>query len=142
MRYQEKSKEYFMSIALNEARKAYSKNEVPVGCVIVSNDKIIARGHNTRQKTHNILGHAELVAIRKASKKKKTWILEDCVMYVTLEPCNLCEEAIKQSRISKIYISCEKTRNDDKIIVEKVFGLMEKESEKLLKNFFKEKRNK
>ena len=92
-----------MEAALAEAKKAYLIDEVPVGAVIVYNDKIIARGHNTRETKQSVLGHAEINAIKKASKKIGSWRLEDCDMYVTLEPCSMCSGAIIQSRIKNLY---------------------------------------
>lgn len=100
--------EKMMNLAMEEALKAYKHNEVPIGCVIVKNDKIIAKGHNNREKRHNILGHAEVMAIKKASKKLKTWKLDDCIMYVTLKPCSMCESIIKQSRIKEVYYILDK----------------------------------
>ena len=94
--------EKFMSIALKEAKKAEAIDEVPIGCVIVKNNKIIARGHNIRETKKDPLGHAELVAIKKASKKLMNWRLEGCDLYVTLEPCMMCSGAIIQSRIRRV----------------------------------------
>ena len=94
----------YMKAALREARKAEKLEEVPIGCVIVQNDKIIARGYNRRNTDKNTLSHAELTAIKKASKKTGDWRLEDCVMYVTLEPCQMCAGAIVQSRMKKVVI--------------------------------------
>ena len=91
--------EKFMKAALKEAQKAYLIDEVPIGCVIVKEDKIIARGYNRRNIDKNTLAHAELTAIRKASKKTGDWRLEECTMYVTLEPCQMCAGAIVQSRM-------------------------------------------
>ena len=85
--------EKFMKAALKEAKKAWSIDEVPIGCVIVQNDKIIARGYNRRNIDKNTLAHAELTAIRKASRKTGDWRLEDCTMYITLEPCQMCAGA-------------------------------------------------
>ena len=82
--------EKYMKAAIKQAMKAYALQEVPIGCVIVQNDKIIARGYNRRNTEGNTLAHAELAAIRKASKKTGDWRLEDCTMYVTLEPCQMC----------------------------------------------------
>lgn len=96
--------EKYMKAALKEARKAYALEEVPIGCVIVRDDKIIARGYNRRNTEGNTLAHAELAAIRKASKKTGDWRLEDCTMYVTLEPCQMCAGAIVQSRMKKVVI--------------------------------------
>lgn len=96
--------EKYMKAAIREAKKAYKLNEVPIGCVIVQNDKIIARGYNRRNTDKNTLAHAELAAIKKASKKTGDWRLEDCIMYVTLEPCQMCAGAIVQSRLGKVVI--------------------------------------
>ncbi len=95
--------EYYLNFALKEAKKSYKKKEVPVGCVIVKNNKIIAKAHNIKEKKHNCLAHAEIIAIHKASKKLKSWRLDGCIMYVTLEPCLMCAGAIIQSRISELY---------------------------------------
>ena len=91
--------EKFMKEALKQAKKAYAIDEVPIGCVIVQNGKIIARGYNRRNIDKNTLAHAELSAIRKASKKTGDWRLEDCDLYVTLEPCQMCAGAIVQARM-------------------------------------------
>lgn len=96
--------EKFMKAALREAKKAYLLEEAPIGCVIVQNDKIIARGYNRRNTDKNTLAHAELAAIRKACKKTGDWRLEDCTMYITLEPCQMCAGAIVQSRMKAVVI--------------------------------------
>ena len=96
--------EKFMKEALKQAKKAYVIDEVPIGCVIVQNGKIIARGYNRRNIDKNTLAHAELSAIRKASKKTGDWRLEDCDLYVTLEPCQMCAGAIVQARIPRVVI--------------------------------------
>lgn len=98
--------EKYMSLALAQARRAYKLNEVPIGCIIVYKDEIIGRGYNRRVTDKNTLSHAELNAIKKASKKLGDWRLDDCEMYVTLEPCQMCSGAIVQSRIKKVYIGC------------------------------------
>ena len=98
------AQEKFMKAALKEARKAYLMDEVPIGCVIVQDDRIIARGYNRRNTDNNTLAHAELTAIRKASKKTGDWRLEDCTMYITLEPCQMCAGAIVQSRMKEVVI--------------------------------------
>ena len=92
----------FMNYALKEAQKAYNKMDVPVGCVIVHNGKIIARGYNKREKDQNVIKHAEIEAINKACKALKSWRLNDCTIYTTLFPCPMCASAIQQSRISKL----------------------------------------
>ena len=91
-----------MNYALKEAQKAYKKMDVPVGCVIVYNGKIIARGYNKREKDQNVIKHAEIEAIDKACKALKSWRLNDCTIYTTLFPCPMCASAIQQSRISKL----------------------------------------
>lgn len=98
--------EKYMKEALNQAKKAFQLGEVPIGCVIVYKDKIIGRGYNRRNTDKNTLSHAEIKAIKKASKKLGDWRLEGCTMYVTLEPCQMCSGAIVQSRMDKIVIGC------------------------------------
>lgn len=98
--------EKFMREALKQAKKAYKIGEVPIGCVIVQDGKIIARGYNRRNTDKVTLAHAEIAAINKASKKTGDWRLEDCTMYVTLEPCQMCAGAIVQSRMKKVVIGC------------------------------------
>lgn len=139
-----------MNIALQEAKKSYNKNEVPVGCVIVCNNKIIAKTHNLKEKKHCVLYHAEIIAIKKASKKLKNWRLNDCEMYVTVKPCPMCSSAIKQSRISKIYYGTDNKNNgiSDKIFeeininknvyVEK--NILENKCKKIIQDFFKKQR--
>ncbi|MEE1303701.1 MAG: tRNA adenosine(34) deaminase TadA [Agathobacter sp.] len=97
--------EKYMKAAIRQAKKAYALDEVPIGCVIVQNDKIIARGYNRRNTDKNALAHAEIAAIRKASRKTGDWRLEDCTMYVTLEPCQMCAGAIVQSRMKRVVIA-------------------------------------
>ena len=96
------NKVYF-DILINLAKKAYIKDEVPIAALIVKDNKIIARSINKRNKSSNLLGHAEISCIIKACKKIKDWRLNDCTMYVTLEPCHMCKEIIKESRIKKVY---------------------------------------
>ena len=145
--------EYFMKQAIKEAEKAYKKLEVPVGAVIVKDGKIIARGYNQKETKKDTTKHAEIIAIQKASKKLGSWRLIDCEMYVTLEPCSMCAGAIINSRIKKIYIGTkdEKTGAVGSVLnllegykfnhkVEIESGIMQKECEKILKDFFKELR--
>ena len=142
----------FMKEALKEASKAYKKEEVPVGCVIVLNNEIIARAHNTRHKNKSALDHAEILAIKKANKKLNAWMLDDAVLYVTLEPCLMCAGAIFQSRIKKVVFAAREPKFGafGSVLdlsnplykfnhkVEVVSGVLENESSTLLKNFFKE----
>lgn len=145
--------EKFMKEALKEAKKAYEKLEVPVGCVIVKEGKIIARAHNLKETKLDTTKHAEILAIQKASKKLESWRLLDCEMYVTLEPCPMCAGAIINSRIKKVYIGTtdEKTGACGSVLnlfndytfnhkVELERGIMKEECEKILKDFFKELR--
>lgn len=103
-RYTEDEK--YMSLALKEAKKAYKLGEVPIGCVIVYDNKIIAKGYNRRKTDKNTLSHAEITAIKKSSKYMGDWRLEGCTMYVTLEPCQMCAGALVQSRIDRVVIGC------------------------------------
>lgn len=101
----------YIDEALKQANIAYKKKEVPIGAVIVKGNKIIAQAHNTREKKQNALHHAEILAINKACKKLKSWRLNDCIMYITLEPCAMCAGAILNSRISKVVIGCLDTEH-------------------------------
>ena len=147
-------KEIYMKEALKEAKKAYKKLEVPVGAVIIKDGEIIARAYNLKETKKDTTKHAEILAIQKASKKLGAWRLEECEMYVTLEPCTMCAGAIINSRIKKVYIgtkdpkagACGSVLNifDDYKFNHKVeyeIGIMQKECEKILKDFFKELRN-
>ena len=96
--------ETFMKQAVTQAKKAYAQGETPIGCVIVSEDKVIARGYYKRNGKKNTLAHAEIIAIHKASRVIGDWRLEDCTMYVTLEPCPMCAGAIVQARIPRVVI--------------------------------------
>ena len=102
----QKEDEKYMRMALAQAKKAYDLGEVPIGCVIVYDGKIIGRGYNRRNTDKNTLCHAEITAIRKASKKMEDWRLEGCTMYVTLEPCQMCAGACVQARIDRVVIGC------------------------------------
>ena len=145
--------DYYMKEAIRQAKKAAAMGEVPIGCVIVSEDKIIARGYNRRTTDKNTLAHAELQAIRKASKKLGDWRLEGCTMYVTLEPCQMCAGALIQARMTEVVIGCmnpkagcvgsilnllEMPEFNHQVRV--VRGVMEEECSALLKSFFKELR--
>lgn len=146
----EKIKEKYMREALKQAKKAEKIDEVPIGCVIVYDDKIIARGYNRRNTDKNTLSHAELIAIRKASNKLGDWRLEGCEMYVTLEPCQMCSGAIVQSRIDKVYIGCMNSKAgcagsvlnllqvdkfNHQVEIEK--GILEGECSTIISNFFR-----
>jgi len=102
----EKNHDYWMTRAIAEARKAEAKDEVPIGCVIVRDGRIIARGHNLRETTQDPAAHAELIAIRKAARKLGSWRLLNCTLYVTLEPCTMCMGAIILSRIPTVVFGC------------------------------------
>lgn len=147
--------EKYMKEAIKQAKKAYAIGEVPIGCVIVYNDRIIARGYNRRTADKNTLSHAELNAIRKASKKLGDWRLDGCEMYVTLEPCQMCAGAIVQARIKKVYIGCMNPKagcagsilnllkvKEFNHQVEMETGILEEECSGMIKQFFKELREK
>ena len=146
-------KEKFMKEALKEAKKAYQKLEVPVGAIIVKDNRIIARGHNQKETKKNSIKHAEIIAIEKACKKLESWRLIDCTMYVTLEPCAMCAGAIIQSRIKKVCIGTmdKKTGCCGSVLnlfedykfnhhVETEIEICKEECEKILKDFFKQLR--
>ncbi len=105
----------FMKEALKEAKKAEKEQEIPIGCVIVVDDKIISRGHNKREKSQNALHHAEIIAIDKACKKLKSWRIENAVIYVTLEPCPMCAGAIANARISKVVYGAKDKSSQDNL---------------------------
>ncbi len=134
-------KEKFMELAIKEAKKAYKHKEVPVGAVIVKNGKAISKAYNLVEKRKNATLHAEIIAISKASKKLKNWRLNDCEMYVTLEPCVMCMSAIELSRIKKIYFLVEKNKEIN-IQKDKYSYINYKNDEylNLIQNFFKQKR--
>ncbi|MBQ9279498.1 MAG: tRNA adenosine(34) deaminase TadA [Clostridia bacterium] len=147
--------EEFMKEALKEAQKAMSKEEVPIGAVIVKDGKIIARGHNLRETKKDACAHAEIIAIQKACKKLDAWRLEDCEIYVTLEPCSMCAGAIMNARIKKLYIGAMEPKSGSvgsklnllgdytfNHKVEVVTGICEEESVRLLKDFFQYLRKK
>jgi tRNA(adenine34) deaminase len=147
--------EKYMKAAILQAKKAYALEEVPIGCVIVRDGKIIARGYNRRNTDKNALAHAELSAIRRASKKTGDWRLEDCTMYVTLEPCQMCAGAIVQARMQRVVIA---TMNPKAGCAGSIFNLLqvdafnhqveitrgvwEEECSLLLSQFFRELREK
>lgn len=143
----------FMREALRLAKKAYALGESPIGCVIVRDDRIIARGYNRRTTDHNTLAHAEVIAIRKACKKEGDWRLEGCRMYVTLEPCQMCAGALLQCRMDEVIIGCMSPKSGcaGSVInllemdgwnhkVKVTCGVLEEECASLMKQFFKELR--
>ena len=150
--YMEKEIKY-MRQAIKEAHKAELIDEVPIGCVIVRDDRIVARGHNVRETKKTSLGHAEMVAIAKANKKLDKWRLEDCDIYITLEPCIMCAGAIIQSRFKRVIYGASDVKGgalgssinvlDAKNInhhPEIVSGVLKEECSKLLSDYFKKKR--
>ena len=144
---------YFMNIAIKEALKAKAIDEVPIGCIVVKDDKVIARSFNKREKTQDPTGHAEIKTLQKAAKKLNSWRLEDCDLYVTLEPCIMCSGAIIQSRIRRVYFGAYDPKggafgssinvldaNNINHHPEIIGGVLEEECSSLLTNYFKEKR--
>ena len=147
--------EYYMSIALEEAKKAFELDEVPVGCVLVCNDEIVAKGHNTKEKNKNVIYHAEINCLLEASRKLDTWHFDDCVIYVTLEPCPMCASAIQQARIKRIVYGATDEKTGacgglfDLFLIPKLnhypfltSGVLEKECKEILLEYFKNKRQK
>ena len=147
--------EKFMREAIRQAKKAYALDEVPIGCVIVQDGKIIARGYNRRNTDKNTLSHAELIAIRKAAKKTGDWRLEGCTMYITLEPCQMCAGAMVQARLTEAVIGSmnpkagcagsvlnilEMPQFNHQVQVTR--GVLETECSEMLSQFFRELREK
>ncbi|ADU28313.1 tRNA adenosine(34) deaminase TadA [Evansella cellulosilytica] len=152
---QSKEDIFFMEQALVEAEKAMEIGEVPIGAIIVRDNVIIARGHNLREQQQMVTNHAELIAIQKACEEVGSWRLEDCTLYVTLEPCPMCAGAIVQSRMKRVVYGaadpkagcCGSLMNllDEPRLNHQVYvtsGLYEEESSRLLKDFFKKLRQK
>ena len=147
-------KTFYMDEAIKEAIKAYHKNEVPIGCVIVYKDKIISKAHNKRVKKESTTAHAEILAIEKANKVIGSWRLEDCDIYVTLEPCAMCAGAIMQARMRHIYFATSDPKSgalggkfnlykeDFNHTVGVTCGILESESKQLIQTFFKKLREK
>lgn len=146
----EQNNEYYMKQALKQAKKAFENNEVPVGAIIVKNNKIIARSYNKKEGKKDTTKHAEIIAIQKASKKLNAWRLEDCSMYVTLEPCTMCIGAIINARIKNLYIgtmdektgACGSVLNIPKDykfnhIVNVKTNILQEECKKILQDFFR-----
>lgn len=144
---------FFMKKAIKQAKKAADINEVPIGCVIVKDGEVVAKGYNRRNTDHSTLSHAEITAIRKASKKLKDWRLEDCTLYVTLEPCQMCAGAIVQARIKRVVVGSMNPKagcagsvlnilqmKEFNHQVELVTSVLDEECSELLKDFFKKLR--
>ena len=150
-----RTREWFMFEAYREARYAYSKGECPIGAVVVKGEEIIARAHNNKESQGNPLGHAEVIAIKRASSKLGDWRLCDCDMYVTLEPCTMCTGALILSRIRNLYIGAKDAKSGAVVSVFNILdeerlnhrvnyhvGILEDECSSILKDFFRKLRNK
>ena len=149
---QTKFKDKFIKTIIQEAEKAYKKDEVPVGAIVVKEEKIISKGHNQRITKNNAVAHAEIVAIQKACKKLNTWRLDDCELWVSLEPCLMCAGAIMQSRIKKVVFLAKDEKGGVVVSKYKVFDdnklpfkvdyeyIPVKYASEILKRFFKDKR--
>ena len=148
-------REKWMRAALREARKAASRDEVPVGCVIVMEGKILSRAHNRREDTQMATAHAELLAIQKACKKLGSWRLEGCDLYVTLEPCPMCAGAIVNARVGSVFFGAFDPKGGYAVTLHRTFedpalnhrpafegGILEEECGELLRAYFREKRRK
>ncbi|MGE5677570.1 MAG: tRNA adenosine(34) deaminase TadA [Pseudomonadota bacterium] len=146
-------KDFFMKKALEEAQKAFEKDEVPVGAVIVINGEVIAAAHNSRELSRDATAHAEMTAIREACEKLGGWRLINCEMYVTLEPCPMCSGAILQSRIERLYIGTMDPKGGAAGSLLNLFddyhfnhetqvetGILQEECSQILKDFFRRKR--
>lgn len=141
--------EYYMNLAIKEAQKALKIGEMPVGAVIVKNNKVIGKGYNKKEKNKNALMHAEIIAIQKACKKNKDWRLNECEIYVTMEPCVMCMGAIVESRIKKIYCGVQNNKskktneqicNEEKIEI--ISDILKNNIINQINDFFKIIRNK
>ncbi len=145
--------EYFMKLALEQAKFADIEDEIPVGAVIVKDNVVIAAAYNQKDKEKLVTRHAELLAIEKASAKLNDWRLNDTIIYVTLEPCPMCASAIQQARINKVVYGCDSNITDNRQIIEQILqnknynhqviienGIMSDECSLIIKNFFTNKR--
>ena len=159
-----KNKEYYMQLAIKEAKKAYKKKEMPIGCVIVqtdtkpciyNKDKIVAKAHNMREHYNHVLSHAEVIALKKANRRLKCWHIEDCDIYITLEPCPMCAGAIINARIKNVYFGAYNQKggcagsyidlfkyNFSNPSIHYEGGICEEECKELIQSFFKTIRNK
>lgn len=147
--------EKFMLMAIKEAKKANKKNEIPVGAVIVKNNKVIAKGFNRKEQKKCGLFHAEVIVIKKSCKKMKNWRLEGCDIYITLEPCPMCASLIHQTRISNVFFGASNKNEINKIITEQIYNdnstnyktnicgnFLSKECSEILSIFFEKRRKK
>ena len=138
--------EKYLKILIKLAQKASKQNEVPISAIIVKNNKIIAKAINKREKNYNVLDHAEIIAIKKASKELKSWRLFECDLYVTLKPCNICENVIKQARIKNVYYLLDKPESKKECNKTKFKKMnictYEQMYTKILSDFFQKKRDK
>ena len=145
----------FLDLAFKYAEKAYKNNEVPIGAVIVKNGEVIGYGYNQKEKKNSVLEHAEIIAIRMASKKINNWRLDDCDIYVTLDPCPMCASAIKQARIRNVYSGLSNLDKKNKKVVVDILkkditnpevnlisNIEPNKSKKILNSFFSQKRDK
>ena len=143
-----------MKLALEMAKKAEKKDEVPIGAVIVLNGKVIAKAYNKKESKNLATAHAEILAINKASKKLKSWRLDGAELYVTLEPCPMCAGAITNARIKKVYFGAYEPKSGSAVskfniltesglnhVTEYEGGVMEEECSSIIKNYFKKKRS-
>ena len=128
----------YIDETIEEAKKSLLTEDVPIGALIVLNDEIISYGYNTREKDHSILGHAEINAIEQATKKLKRWNLSDCELYVSLEPCSMCKEIIKQTKLKKVYYLLSKPAFKKEYV--KLESNNEQTYASVLSEFFKKKR--
>ena len=138
----EKDENYYMNLAYNEAKKAYDKNEIPIGVVIVENGIILSKAHNLRDSLNVVTKHAEIIAIEKANKKINNWRLINSTIYCTLEPCSMCQEVINESKVKKVVYAAKNNKEENKY--SNYYQIDNKEiinkCELLIKNKFKELR--
>ena len=147
-------KREYLDMAFQYAHEAFEHNEVPIGAVIVKDDEVISYGFNHKESENSVLEHAELIAIREAERKLNNWRLDNCDLYVTLDPCPMCASAIKQSRINNVYSALNNLDDNNELLIKKIFekdkvnpsvnfesNLDSDRSKKLLNSFFKKQRN-
>lgn len=139
--------EYYMNLAIKEAKKAFKKDEIPVGVIIVKNGKVISKAHNKKNKSNRVKDHAEILAIDKANKRLRNWRLEECEIYITLEPCPMCASAIEQARIKRIITGAVNNNNETNRISSEILKnrlwtkkIKQEVCTNLMNDFFKKKR--